>query len=299
MRLPVSLKLCVLAFAVTLGLSACNDNNNETSTGTDNTTTPAISTTKNFNRVASFPVCLQLDANCNVADETSAEIVAASTDGMTLIYSDSPSKSVGFVDITDPTKPKAAGKLKMSGEPTSVAVKGNYALVAVNTSTDFINASGKLDVVSLSSKTVIASLDLGGQPDSVAVSPDGNYAAIAIENERDEKVNDGAIPQAPAGYLMIIDLKGEPSAWTSRKVDMSGLADIAPGDPEPEYVDINSNNVAVVTLQENNHIALVNLVDGKITKHFSAGTVDLDKIDTKEEVPALITTGRCIECHRT
>lgn len=290
MRLPVSLKLCVLAFAVTLGLSACNDNNNETSTGTDNTTTPATSTTKNFNRVASFPVCLQLDANCNVADETSAEIVAASTDGMTLIYSDSPSKSVGFVDITDPTKPKAAGKLKMSGEPTSVAVKGNYALVAVNTSTDFINASGKLDVVSLSSKTVIASLDLGGQPDSVAVSPDGNYAAIAIENERDEKVNTGAIPQSPAGYLVIVDLKGEPSAWTSRKVDMSGIAAVASGDPEPEYVDINSNNVAVVTLQENNHIALVNLVDGKITNHFNAGTVDLNNIDINEEKPALITT---------
>ncbi|UJS22993.1 hypothetical protein [Thiothrix winogradskyi] len=109
MRLPVSLKLCALALAVTLGLSACNDNNNnsEISTGTDNTT-PATSTTKNFNRVASFPVCLQLDADCNVADTTAAEIVTASTDGMTLIYSDSPSKSIGFVDITDPTKPKAA-----------------------------------------------------------------------------------------------------------------------------------------------------------------------------------------------
>ncbi|UJS22994.1 esterase-like activity of phytase family protein [Thiothrix winogradskyi] len=235
-------------------------------------------------------MCLQLDADCNVADTTAAEIVTASTDGMTLIYSDSPSKSIGFVDITDPTKPKAAGKLKMSGEPTSVAVKGNYALVGVNTSTDFINASGKLDVVSLSSKTVIASIDLGGQPDSVAVSPDGNYAAIAIENERDESVNSGAIPQSPAGYLMIIDLKGEPATWTSRKVDMSGLAAVAPGDPEPEYVDINSNNIAVVTLQENNHIALVNLVDGKITNHFNAGSVDLDKIDTKEEAPALITT---------
>jgi hypothetical protein len=27
-----------------------------------------------------------------------------------------------------------------------------------------------------------------------------------------------------------------------------------PTDPEPEYVSINDNNVAVVTLQENNHI---------------------------------------------
>ena len=28
-------------------------------------------------------------------------------------------------------------------------------------------------------------IDLGGQPDSIAVSPDGKYAAVVIENERD------------------------------------------------------------------------------------------------------------------
>ncbi|EIJ33523.1 esterase-like activity of phytase family protein [Thiothrix nivea] len=286
MRIPAHLTFCSLALAVSVGLSACNNNdsNTDTSSNTSNTTS------WNFNRVASFPVCSQLDANCNVDDETSAEIVAASTDGMMLVYTDSPSKSVGFVDIADPANPKAAGKLKMGGEPTSVAVTGNYALVGVNTSADYINASGKLDVVSMSSKTVIASIEMGGQPDSVAISPDGAYAAIAIENERDEDVNDGDIPQAPAGYLMIVDLKGEPSTWKARKVDMSGLADVAPGDPEPEYVDINSNNVAAVTLQENNYIVLVNLADGKIINHFSAGSVDLDKIDVKEESPALITT---------
>jgi hypothetical protein len=36
--------------------------------------------------------------------------------------------------------------------------------------------------------------DLGGQPDSVAASPDGRYLAVAIENERDEDLDDGVIP---------------------------------------------------------------------------------------------------------
>lgn len=288
MRLPTTFKACTLALAVAIGLSGCNDDNSTSASLTSNSS--GSTTSSNFNRIASFPVCSQLAADCNIADETSSEIVAASSDGMMLVYTDSLSKSVGFVDITDPAKPKAAGKLKMSGEPTSVAVTGNYALVGVNTSADFINASGKLDVVSMGSKTVIASVDMGGQPDSVAVSPDGAYAAVVIENERDETVNDAAIPQAPAGYLMIVDLKGEPSTWKARKVDLSGIAAVAPGDPEPEYVDINSNNVAVVTLQENNHIALVNLADGKIINHFNAGSVDLDKIDVTEEKPALIST---------
>lgn len=282
MRLPTPLKLCTFALAISLGLSACDDNDsNNTTINTSN---------YNFNRIASFPVCSQLDLNCNVDDETAAEIVAASSDGMTLVYTDSPNQSIGFVDITEPSKPKAAGKLKMSGEPTSVAIKNNYALVGVNTSADFINASGKLAVINVSSKALLGSIDMGGQPDSVAISPDGKYAAVAIENERDESVADGALPQAPAGYLMIVDIQGEPTTWKARKVDLSGIAALAGGDPEPEYVDINSNNIAAVTLQENNHIVLVNLVDGKIVTHFSAGSVDLDKIDVKEEAPALITT---------
>ncbi len=40
----------------------------------------------------------------------------------------------------------------------------------------------------MADRTVTARCDLGGQPDSVAVSPDGTLAAVAIENERDEDV---------------------------------------------------------------------------------------------------------------
>ena len=40
------------------------------------------------------------------ATETSSEIIAASEDGMTLIYSDSPLGAVGFIDISDPAPPR-------------------------------------------------------------------------------------------------------------------------------------------------------------------------------------------------
>ncbi len=58
---------------------------------------------KHFNRVATFAVCAQLGSSCETREETAAEIVAASTDGMTLIYTNSPKDEVGFVDITDPS----------------------------------------------------------------------------------------------------------------------------------------------------------------------------------------------------
>lgn len=241
----------------------------------------------NFVRVATLPVCTQIDPDCNTDIQTAAEIVDVSEDGQTLVYTDSPRGVVGFVDIRDPHTPVPLGTLDLNGEPTSVAVKGGYALVGVNTSVSYTNPSGNLAVVDIASRSVITTLDLGGQPDSVAVSPDKAYAAIAIENERDEDIDDGRIdlnPQAPAGYLLVVDLRdADPANWTTVKVDMAGLASVAPADPEPEYVDINSDNLAVVTLQENNHLVLVDLTTATVASHFSAGDLSLDQVDIAEE----------------
>lgn len=242
-----------------------------------------------FNRIASFAICEQIDANCDTDEETVAEIVVASSDGNTLIYTDSEQEQLGFVDISNPASPAADGTLDLVGEPTSVAVSGNYALAGVNTSTDFVNVSGVLAVVNVETQALVRSIDLGGQPDSVAVSPDGRYAVVVIENERDEDLGDGAPPQAPAGFVVVIDMDGEPSNWTKTDISLDNVADLYPGDPEPEYVDINSDNVAVVTLQENNHIVLIDLASKTVTEDFSAGTVSLDNIDLTEEDPAIIS----------
>ena len=237
-----------------------------------------------FNRIASFPVALNLPSDKEEKTVTSAEIIAASEDGNTLIYSDSPLGGVGFIDISDAKAPKALGALMMDGEPTSVAVSGGKVLAGVNTSESFVKPSGKLVTVDIATKKIEASCELGGQPDSVAVSPDKSFMAIAIENERDEKVNDGALPQMPAGFLVTIGLKdGAPDCSTLKKIDVTGLAEISPEDPEPEFVSINANGEIALTLQENNHIVIVDGKSGKVTNHFSAGTVDLTGIDTKTD----------------
>jgi hypothetical protein len=66
-------------------------------------------------------------------------------------------------------------------------------------------------------------------------------------------------------------------------VDLTGLAETAPEDPEAEFVDINGSNEIVVSLQENNHIAIIDGATGKVTAHFSAGTVDLDGVDAADD----------------
>jgi DNA-binding beta-propeller fold protein YncE len=165
------------------------------------------------------------------------------------------------------------------------------AVVGVNTSPDFINPSGVLAVVDIESMTVVHEIDLMGQPDSVDVSKDEQYIVVAIENERDEDLEEGRLPQMPAGFVVIVDTPtgSAPSDWTTRKVELTGLDILYPEDPEPEYVSINEDNVAAVTLQENNGIVLLDLPSGNITSSFNAGSVAVDVIDTVEDLVISLT----------
>lgn len=239
----------------------------------------------NFNRIASFATPHN---NADAAAESSAEIIAASGDGMTLIYTDSPLGVVGLIDISDATNPQAKGNVDMGGEPTSVTVVGNTAYVAVNTSESYTNPSGKLVSVNLADGSVTGECDLGGQPDSTAHTHAGDMVTVAIENERDEDLGDGRVGQMPAGYMVTVGLSGDALACDSLvKIDVTGLSDIAPEDPEPEFVDVNSLGEIAVTMQENNSIVILN-ADGSVQNEFSAGSVDLVNIDATDERGALI-----------
>lgn len=236
-----------------------------------------------FNRIASFPVVENMSAGEDTGRETSPEIIDVTPDGMTLVYTDSPLGVVGLIDITDPANPSPLGNIALDGEPTAVSVVGRRAYVGVNTSESFTEPSGKLAVIDIDDKSIVAECDLGGQPDSVATDQAGTFISIAIENERDEDLGDGRVGQMPAGFLTMIDLADNTAQCdTLRAVDLTGLAAVAPEDPEPEFVDINALGETVVTLQENNHLVVV-ARDGSIVSHFSAGAVDLDNVDTAEE----------------
>ncbi len=240
----------------------------------------ALAQDMNFNRIASFMTA----GNAPDAEESSAEIIGATGDGMTLVYTDGPAGLVGFIDIADPANPAGLGAIAMPvGEPTSVAVRGTIAYVGENTSPSFTEPSGVLHAIDVASRTVTASCDLGGQPDAVAVAPDGSFVSIAIENERDEDLGDGRVPQMPAGFVAIVPLNdGAMDCDGIVRADVTGLAAVAPEDPEPEFVAINGENEIVVTLQENNHMVVL-AADGSVLSHFSAGEVTLEGVDAEEE----------------
>ncbi|WP_045392251.1 esterase-like activity of phytase family protein [Falsirhodobacter sp. alg1] len=244
---------------------------------------PAFADTT-FNRIASFATTENMAEGEDRTVASSAEIISVSDDGMTLVYSDSPHGVLGFVDITDPAAPAPLGNVAMEGEPTTAVIIGKRVFVGVDTTDgNFTAPSGALRMLDLDSEEVLESCDLGGQPDSVAKAPDGSFLAIAIENQRDEDLGDGGLPQMPAGFVVKLPINnGAIDCADMQRIEMSGLADIAPEDPEPEYVDVNEAGEIVVTLQENNHIVVID-DQGAVSGHFSAGTVSLTAVDTQDD----------------
>ncbi|KQY55610.1 esterase-like activity of phytase family protein [Nocardioides sp. Root140] len=268
-----------------------------------------------FHRLATYPVFQNVPDGVDPADPTVAEISSVSADGRTLAYTDALGGRIGFLDIADPSAPKGLGSHDVSGsskggQPTSVAVTdssaGEVALVVVDESTypgledtpweDEDPApgvrEGRLDVVGLAAPhDAIASIDLGGQPDSIAISPDGRYAAIAMENQRNEAVtpeggDEGDLPQLPSGFVQIIDLSNpDATTWEPRRVDLpaEALAGLdTPEDAEPEYVDINDDNKLALTLQENNGVVVIDLATATIDHAFSAGNARVEGVDTSK-----------------
>lgn len=267
-----------------------------------------------FHRAATYPVYLNRPAGEDPASKTVAEISTVTPDGNTVIYTDAAAKRVGFLDIRDPAKPVGLGTLSLEelghadDQPTSVAAVGEFVLVVVDTTGgDFTKPSGRIDVLRVADRTRVHSIDLGGQPDSIAIAEDGSFAAIAMENQRDEKftppgAEEGDLPQPPTGFLQLISLTGVPTGWTPRKVDFDVEAARAvgldtPEDLEPEYVSINSRGQVAVTLQENNGIAIVDGRTGAVQRIFSAGTASVAGIDTAED-DAIDQTGSITDTPR-
>ena len=235
-----------------------------------------------------------------------AEIVSSTPDGQTLIYTNSEDEQVGIVDISDPANPVHVQSIPVGGEPTSVSVvpDGTMALAVVKTSyleegEAPVIKPGQLIAIELPSGNVLGQLEIGNGPDSIATSRvNGSLTAvIAIENEPIVIDNDGNLtdeeePGKPndisgPGYVQVITVNTADIATSSVTDVFFSAATLAqhglffPNDPQPEFVEIR-NNRAAVTLQENNGIAIIELV-GRSPKHvssvFSTGNVEIVRLD--------------------
>jgi len=241
-----------------------------------------------------------------------AEIVAATPDGMTLVYTDSENGFIGFVDITDAENPVFDGSVPTSGEPTSVSISpcGMYALanVWVNKPEEgelppYTNGNSDLMVIPIPTKTLVGIIPIGYHPDSLkVVDLDGQMVAVvAIENEPIVVDGDGLVTGddepgnpddvSPPGLIQVVTVDVDNPAGsivvdvTLPKTVLETAGCYFNEDPQPEFVDIHGTTAAV-SLQENNGIAIVDIEHPcapSLVRVFSLGVVSDRPADLTED----------------
>ena len=138
-----------------------------------------------------------------------AEIVAFTPDQQRLVVTNSKENTLIILNISDLSDINEEQVLDLSGygEPTSVAVSpnGNYALVSIADGVNPTVNPGKVLAFCLTSYDLLALFSVGQVPDSIGITPDGDYAFIANEAE-----NEGGIPgdDEIAGSISVINLTG-------------------------------------------------------------------------------------------
>jgi hypothetical protein len=183
------------------------------------------------------------------------------------------SGSVDILDLSDPDDPTQLLRVPIdmaTGTPNSVAIHPvhDYFLVVTGRAGDV----GTVFAHRVSDGTLLDSASVGIQPDSVVISPNGQFAVVVNEAEGVAVGNNGG-----AGSLSIIDLSGF-NGVVDRKLVVTNLSlpsiagvagvssnrtddigrlpiDNSPGTLEPENIAFSKDSrYAFITLQENNAI---------------------------------------------
>ena len=222
-------------------------------------------------------------------DEGAAEIAAFDPETDRLFVVNAEAAGLDVLDISDPANPTLVTQLDMKpygNEANSVAVLDG--LVAVAVEAEETGDAGLVLFTNLDGE-VLAQHTAGFLPDMLTFTPNGMHVVVANEGEPND---DYSID--PIGSVTIIDLPADrdPVGATVRHVDFTqydgeenemreaGIRIYGPGasasqDFEPEYVAISSDSTtAYVALQENNAVAVIDLVAGAVDTLLPLGFKD-------------------------
>ena len=216
----------------------------------------------------------------------------------------------GQVVVIDYSKGYDAGEViaeyYLTGDVSDVRISSKGLAAASVFDRD--TREGKVQFLSLAKGGTIenlGSVEVGFQPDQLSFTKNGKQLVTADEGEPLAFYGSDEPGQNPPGSISIIDIKSKkPSKskvttlyfeksnkyYEDRGVRLYGpekeaLNNFGRLDIEPEYVGITGNKQALVALQENNALAVVNLKKKKITGVFGLGLKNWDgiAIDTLED----------------
>ena len=236
-----------------------------------------------------------LGNSTNAANNFGAEIPAYDPSSRKLFVI-GPNNRLDIADISNPASPIPLPSIDLSSYGAgvnSVAIQNGIVALAMEANPITNNGS----VVFFDTNGVFQSqVTVGALPDMLTFTPDGNRVLVANEGEPANGVN-------PDGSVSIIDLSAgvlNPTVNTATFTSFNGQENtfrsqgvrIFPGqtvsqDVEPEYITVSDDGTtAWVSLQENNAIAIVNIVNAQVTsilplgaKNFNASGNGFDPSD--------------------
>lgn len=240
------------------------------------------------------------------SSNSTCEVVVYDSASKRLFTNSSVTGRLDIINFANPAAPVLVTSVDMNpyGGITSVAVKNGIVAVA---SPDSIEQNDGSVVFFDINGAFQKQVTVGALPDMVTFTPDGRKVLTANEGQPS---NDYTVD--PEGSMSIIDISGGVANLTQsnvKTVDFTSFNSaeavyIASGirktkststlsqDLEPEYITVHSNsNKAWVTLQENNAIGEIDLVNGTIidiwplgTKNFNLPGNGFDASDNNNEI---------------
>jgi VCBS repeat-containing protein len=195
------------------------------------------------------------------------------------------------IDLSDPTSPTLLSTIAPTSDGatadavTSVAVNGS-GVVAIAVPGADEQADGSVFFYNAADSSFLGSVTVGALPDHVSFTPDGSRVLTANEGEP------GGDPEVdPVGSISIVDLSGGVGSATVSTADFTAFdgsedqlraagVKISTGksvsvDVEPEYLTVAPDgSVAVVTLQENNAVAIVDIASATVVDILPLGYKD-------------------------
>jgi hypothetical protein len=223
-----------------------------------------------------------------VFEKGAAEIIAYDPLTRRVFVVNAAATSVDVLDVADPTQPTKIATIdagSLGDSANSVAVKNG--LVAVAIQADVKTDPGLVAVYDSSTLALLKTFPAGALPDMLAFSPAGDSILVANEGEPND-----VYTIDPEGSLTLVDLSHGLDAAQAWQIDFhkfdskraklleKGVRLFGPNatvsqDFEPEYVTFSwDGKIAWVTLQENNALAKVDLVQGEVLQILPLGTKD-------------------------
>ncbi|MEL6247868.1 MAG: choice-of-anchor I family protein [Cyanobacteria bacterium J06627_15] len=219
------------------------------------------------------------DGNPDELVEGAAEISAYDPVSQQLFVTNSDENTIDFIGITDPMNPVLNFQLDLTPFGAGInSVAFSNGILAAALEADIATDDGSVAFFD-STGTDITQVTVGALPDMLTFTPDGTKLLVANEGEpNDEYTID------PRGSVSIIDVASfDVNTLFFDDVDIpEDVRVFGPGatpaqDLEPEYIAVAPDGTqAFVALQENNAIAVLDLVDEEFTEVFGLGFKDFN-----------------------